>query len=109
LESTLSGLTYIRLLRDAKRQGFRIYIHFLRLPRPEIAIGRVRERVKKGGHDVSVADIRRRFVRGLVHFARDYAPLADRWAIWYNLANPPLLLLNSDTCTNAELRHMLTP
>src|SRR5580692_1047215 len=28
VESTLSGLTYLRLLREAKRQGFRLYIHF---------------------------------------------------------------------------------
>jgi len=29
LESTLSGLTYQRLLRDVKRRGFRIYLHYL--------------------------------------------------------------------------------
>jgi predicted ABC-type ATPase len=52
------------LLRDAKRRGFQIYIHFLWLPKPANAIARVRERVKKGAHNVPVADIRRRFARG---------------------------------------------
>jgi len=109
LESTLSGLTYLRLLREAKRRGFRVYIYFLWLPQPAIAIARVRERVKKGGHNVPVADIRRRFGRGLRHFIGDYAPLADRWAVWDNLVNPPELRADSDTCTTVELQRMLLP
>ena len=67
LESTLSGLTYVRLLRDAKRRRFRIYLHYLWLPTSVIAIARVRERVKKGGHNVPVLDITRRFGRSLRH------------------------------------------
>jgi predicted ABC-type ATPase len=109
VESTLSGLTYLRLLREAKRQGFRLYIHFLWLPKPAIAVARVRERVRKGGHHVPATDIRRRFVRGLQHLICDYAPLADRWAVWDNLLDPPKLRANSDTCTPAELQRMLLP
>ena len=109
LESTLSGLTYLRLLRDAKRRGFRVYIHFLWLPNPAIAIARVRERVKKGGHNVPAMDIRRRFGRGLRHFIHDYAPLAERWAVWDNLINPPELHADSSSCTSAELKRILPP
>jgi predicted ABC-type ATPase len=65
LESTLSGKTYVRLLQDAKRGGFRLYLHYLWLSAPAIAIARVRERVRKGGHDVPVSDIKRRFTRSL--------------------------------------------
>ena len=57
-ESTLSGKTYIRLLNQARQKGFKIYLHYLWLPNFEIAIARVRDRVKMGGHDVPVADIR---------------------------------------------------
>lgn len=109
VESTLSGLTYLRLLQEAKRRGYLVYIHFLWLPVPTIAIARVRERVRKGGHHVPVVDIRRRFKRGLRHFICDYAPLADRWAVWDNLANPPELRAASDTCTLAELKRMILP
>ena len=109
LESTLSGLTYLRLLRQAKQRGFRIYLHYLWLPTPAVAIARVRERVKKGGHNVRVADIRRRFRRGLLHLVHDYAPLADRWAVWNNLKSSPELRADSNSCTLAELRSMLLP
>lgn len=106
-ESTLSGTTYVRLLKQAKRKGFRLYLHYLWLPTPAIAIARVRERVKKGGHDVPESDVRRRFGRSLRHFVNDYAPLADRWAVWDNQTSPPRLLADSKTCPASQLGAIL--
>jgi predicted ABC-type ATPase len=106
-ESTLSGTTYVGLLKRAKRSGFRLYLHYLWLPNPAIAIARVRERVKKGGHDVPEADVRRRFGRSLQNFVRDYAPLADRWAVWDNQTSPPRLLAESETCLLGQLRTIM--
>jgi predicted ABC-type ATPase len=103
-ESTLSGKTYIGLLKSARQRGFRIYLHYLWLPMPAIAIARVRERVKKGGHDVPETDIRRRFDRSLQHFIHDYILLGDRWAVWDNQTSPPHLIADSGTCTTGELK-----
>ena len=102
-ESTLSGATHIGLLKRAKHAGFRIHLHYLWLPNPAIAIARVRERVKKGGHDVPLADIRRRFSRSVQHFARDYAPLANCGAVWDNQYLPPRLMAESGTCSLDQL------
>jgi len=107
VESTLSGKTYLWLLRRAKQRGFRIYLHYLWLPNPEIAVARVRERVKMGGHHVPVSDIRRRFFRSLNHVIRDYAPLADRWAVWDNQMSPPNLIAQSETCHPGQLEAKL--
>lgn len=107
VETTLSGKTYIRLLTGALRQGYQIYLHYLWLPSPGIAIARVRERVKKGGHNVPAADIRRRFHRSLRHLVHDYAPLASQWAVWDNQGSPPELLASSETCSLDELRAIL--
>jgi len=106
-ESTLSGKTYVGLLIRAQEDGFRIHLHYLWLPNSAIAIARVRERVKKGGHDVPVTDIRRRFGRSLQHFIRDYATLADRWAVWDNQTIPPRLMAQSETCPQAQLKVIL--
>ena len=106
-ESTLSGTTYIHLLKRAKRGGFRLYLHYLWLPTPAIAIARVRERVKMGGHNVPESDIRRRFARSLRHFTQDYAPLTDRWAVWDNQTSPPTLLAESETCSPSQLQSIL--
>jgi len=107
LESTLSGKTYLRLLNLSKYRGFRIYLHYLWLPSPAIAVARVRERVKKGGHNVPVPDIRRRFERSLRNLVSDYAPLADRWAVWNNENSPPALLAESKSCTISDLKTIL--
>jgi predicted ABC-type ATPase len=106
-ESTLSGTTYVRLLKLAKRKGFRLYLHYLWLPSPAIAMARIRERVKKGGHNVPEVDVRRRFSRSLRHFVDDYAPLADRWAVWDNQTSPPRLLAESQTCPASQLEFIL--
>ncbi|MCP5522829.1 MAG: AAA family ATPase [Verrucomicrobiales bacterium] len=82
IESTLSGKTYIRRFQRARDLGFEVELHYLWLSSPAQAIARVRQRVRLGGHDVPVSDIRRRFWRSLHHLLDDYLPLATRWAVW---------------------------
>ena len=69
LESTLSGTSHVRLLQHAKSSGYQIELHYLWIPSPELAILRIAQRVRKGGHPISEEDIRRRFKRSLDHFA----------------------------------------
>lgn len=82
LESTLSGRTYIRIFKRARKLGYEIELHYLWLSSPAQAVARVRQRVKLGGHNVPASDIRRRFKRSLVHLLDDYLLLATRWAVW---------------------------
>src|SRR6266403_3535713 len=78
LESTLSGKTYVRLFRTALSSGFELELHYLWLSSVDQAIARVRRRVRMGGHNVPLKDIRRRFKRSLKHLTDDYLPLATR-------------------------------
>ena len=109
LESTLSGKTYIRLFRRARQLGYEIELNYLWLSSPSHAIARVRERVKKGGHHVPAADIRRRLKRSLVHLPGDSLPLATRWIIWDNRDVPPKRLANSDTNDIESVRKLIGP
>ena len=65
LESTLSGRIYIRAFRRALSLGYELELHYLWLSNVGQAIARVRRRVRMGGHNVPVPDIRRRFKRSL--------------------------------------------
>lgn len=65
LESTLSGRAHAGLLRKARTIGYVIQLNYLWLPNVALAIRRVRQRVRKGGHSVPEADIRRRFSQSL--------------------------------------------
>ena len=89
LESTLSGTTHAKLLQQPKSPGYPIELHYLWLPSPELAIRRIAQRVKKGGHNIPEADVRRRFTRSWTHLIRLYAPLADTWLVWDNRSKPP--------------------
>ena len=77
--------------------GYELELHYLWLSNVEQAIARVRRRVRMGGHDVPVFDIRRRFKRSLIHLLDDFLPLATRWAIWDNRGLPAKRMAMSAT------------
>jgi predicted ABC-type ATPase len=72
--------------------GYAVCLHFLALPNAEIAIARVAQRVKQGGHDIPEAVIRRRFASGQANLAR-YCALVDDWDIYDNSGPIPVLIL----------------
>ena len=80
-ETTLSGRGYARMILRWQEQGYWVKLIFLRVPSPEIAIARVRQRVQDGGHDVPENVIRRRFHAGWDNFLRIYWELVDEWEI----------------------------
>jgi predicted ABC-type ATPase len=75
-ETTLSGRTYIKKIREMKSIGYKVIICFLKLATVELAVERVRLRVAEGGHNVSESDIKRRFKRSWSNFQTLYKPLA---------------------------------
>lgn len=60
-ETTLGANTIPRLLKLAANAGSEIYVWYVGLESPEVHIARVKSRVARGGHDISEADIRRRY------------------------------------------------
>jgi predicted ABC-type ATPase len=91
-ESTLSGLHYAKRIEEWKNKGYLIEIIYIRLASPRLALRRIANRVRQGGHDVPRADVIRRFKRGWTNFLDVYQPLADHWAIYENSESTPKLL-----------------
>ena len=81
-ESTLASQALARRLERLKKRAYRIHLVYLWLPTAELAIARVAERVRAGGHDVLSDDVRRRFSRGRRNFFSRYRPLADTWRLY---------------------------
>lgn len=90
-ESTLSGRTYLLLLRQWKAGGYRIELVFLSLPSVELALQRIAARVRQGGHDVPRSDVVRRFNRSWKNFQLLYRVLADKWYLYDNSGPVPRL------------------
>ena len=91
-ETTLSGRGYARRIPRWQGQGYQVKLFFLRLPTPEMAIVRVKQRVREGGHDVPEAVVRRRFHSGWRNFENIYRDLADEWVLYDNSGVQSLLL-----------------
>ena len=91
-ETTLSGRGYARLIPRWQQQSYRIKLFFLRLPTPEMAAARVRQRVAEGGHNVPEPVIYRRFHAGWSNFEFIYRDLVDEWALYDNSGEDPVFL-----------------
>lgn len=91
LETTLSGLGYARQIPQWRTAGYAVALHFLALPNAEIAIERVSQRVRQGGHDIPEDVIRRRFAAGHSNLTR-YCELVDVWDVYDNSGPHPVLL-----------------
>jgi predicted ABC-type ATPase len=91
-ETTLSGRSYLRFVRDLKANGCHTVLHFLWLPDWRMASQRVRERVIKGGHNIPVDVIERRYRAGLQNLFELYMPIFDVWLLWNSSVAPPSLV-----------------
>ena len=88
-ETTLSGRHYARLIPQWQSAGYSVKLFFLKLVSPELAIARVQQRVRTGGHHVPELVIRRRFISGLRNFELRYKSLVNEWALYDNSGSSP--------------------
>jgi predicted ABC-type ATPase len=110
-ETTLGANTIPRLLSQAADLGIEIYVWYVGLESPELHIARVKSRVARGGHDISEADIRRRYEHSRLNLI-DLLPALRALRIFDNSAEAdpavgqtpkPVLLLSM------EARKILEP
>jgi predicted ABC-type ATPase len=84
VESTLAGRGMGRMLDQFQDAGYAVEIVFIFVDTPRACIRRVRERVRRGGHDVPRSDIVRRFYRSASNFWGQYRYQVDRWYLFSN-------------------------
>lgn len=91
-ETTLSGRLYLRLIPVWQGVGYRVVIHFLYLNSANLAIRRVADRVRAGGHSIPDDVVLRRYGRGWRNFQELYRDLADEWFVYDNSGATPIVL-----------------
>ncbi len=92
VETTLSGLGYLRQIKAWRAAGYRVSLYFLKLDSANRAVARVRLRVQQGGHNIPEPVIRRRFTAGLHNLMEHYRFVVDNWALYDTGGIEPVLL-----------------
>jgi predicted ABC-type ATPase len=88
LETTLSEFSIRQRLTDLVAQGYRLHLHFLWLPDPEMAVARVATRVALGGQDMPEPIIRAHYAGGLRNFESRVRLLTERWLAYEAFSTP---------------------
>jgi predicted ABC-type ATPase len=83
-ETTLASRSFAPWLTSLQRSGYWAHLAFLSLPSPELAVARVAERARRGGHAVPEEVVRRRYSAGLKNFFALYRDVVDTWQVFDN-------------------------
>ena len=95
VETTLSGNTYLRMMKRAREQGYTVVLLFVGTSDVSINLRRVRGRVRKGGHNVPEADQLRRYPRSMENLGRAFE-LADEAVVFDNSSESHVKLAVKD-------------
>jgi predicted ABC-type ATPase len=85
-ETTLAARSYAAWLAELREGGYRVDLVYFWLASADLAVARVTERVRSGGHAVPEATVRQRYVRSVRNCFTLYLPLADGWRVYDNTA-----------------------
>jgi predicted ABC-type ATPase len=83
-ETTLAARTYAEWLRELRQAGYAIHLLYYWLNSPDLAIERVADRVRSGGHFIPADTIRRRYSRSVRNFLELYRPVVSTWQVYDN-------------------------
>lgn len=96
-ETTLSGRTYLKLIRALLADGWEVRLYYLWLPSVEMSLARVAERVAHGGHDIPREDVIRRYPRSIRNLLECYSMLCSSTVCLDNSGPVPEVIFMQDT------------
>ena len=103
IETTLSTRSYINLIDKAHAKGFEVSLLFFWLTSPELAVRRVAQRVREGGHNIPIDTICRRYQLGIDNLFKLYMDRVDYWMVVDNAQNPRVIVADSTEIFNMEI------
>lgn len=96
-ETTLSGRTYASWLRELAQSGYAVHLLYYWLESADVAINRVAERVRAGGHHVPDDTVRRRYSRSVRNFLELYRPVVTTWHVYDNTHGKRRLIAHNNS------------
>ena len=84
IETTLSSRNYISKIKEFQKENYEVILIYFWLNTPLLAIERIKERVKKGGHFIPDEIVTRRYYRGIKNLLQYFIPFCDYWLVFDN-------------------------
>ncbi len=88
IETTLATKSYANFIRRAQEVGYFVTLIYFWLDSPELAVRRVEQRVRFGGHNVPEDVVRRRYYAGMKNLFSKFIPISDYWILIDNSVDP---------------------
>lgn len=95
METTLSGGYAIRLMKEAKANGFQVTMFYVGLGDPDLNVERVAGRVRNGGHNIPAKDIMHRHHSSMQNLLQ-YLGLVDHLLVIDNSALSGEIVLEAE-------------
>ena len=80
-ETTLATRSYTSLIKRAQSMGYLVTLVYFWLNDVTLAKQRVAKRVSRGGHNIPVETIERRYYKGIKNFHELFYPICDYWLL----------------------------
>jgi len=80
-ETTLATRSYAKLITEAQKLGYVVTLLYFWLESPQLAVERVAQRVREGGHNIHSDVIYRRYSAGIKNLFDIYIPICDNWTV----------------------------
>ena len=105
IETTLTGRAYVSLIHKAKKAGYKITLLYIWLNSPQLAIQRVENRVKNGGHNIPQDVIKRRYYRGISNLFSLFMPICDAWIVADNSLDELTLIAEGENSFEKNIKN----
>ena len=106
IETTLASRSLAGMIREWRQShGYQVILFYLWLPSADMAVERVADRVRAGGHDIPEKVIRRRYERGVVNLLGIYKDIVDEWYHIDSSRKGSLRVIAEGTMLNGEVIH----
>jgi len=92
LETTLATKSYVSFIKKAQAKGYGVTLLYFWLKSPQVAFERVANRVSKGGHNIPLDVIERRYFRGIKNLIELYICICDNWMVMSNMKTESKLI-----------------
>jgi predicted ABC-type ATPase len=102
-ESTLASRTFGPRLTALQRSGYGVHLHFMWIESVDLALARIKARVRGGGHNIPAEVVVRRYHRSRQNFLSTYSRLADSWKLYDNSHEAPKLVASGSRAEHLQI------